>query len=136
MLGILGSLVAPVTEWIKSRGERKRIKQEAQAAVEKKMADLAASDSEFAWQWMLVKAQNEATTWKDEYALLVVTLPFVILMLAGAAAAFGLPVDPGALATALFSPLGNVPEWWTNTFQVGIWTALGVNQVQKLFGKK
>ena len=59
----------------------------------------------------MINAANQHSTWKDEYALLVVTLPVVVL-LAALGAAFGLPVDVGALGTAMFAPLASLPDRW------------------------
>ncbi|MEM7200271.1 MAG: hypothetical protein AAF628_08410 [Planctomycetota bacterium] len=123
----------PLTEHLKGRAENARAQLEVHARLQTMALELAGQDAEFAAQWMLVKAQNENTTWKDEYALVVATAPVPVLMLLGLLWAFGwIATDPGTVAQAMFAPLSALPEWWSFVFQLAIGTGLGVTGFNKL----
>ena len=127
------AIISPITNIIKGRQEAKREKQAAKDTVTRIFADATAKDATVSGQIALYNAQNASGTWKDEYALLVITGPVVIGMLAGALEAIGF-AEAGttkALMTGMFAPLAAVPEWWQLTFNGGIWAALGVNQLKK-----
>ena len=123
------ALIAPIAGIVKSFQEGKQKKREAKHAVDMLHANAAASDAEMAGKIALVNAENANNTWKDEYALIVITAPVVLGQIVGVCEAFG-GVAPGttqAVMTAMFSPISTLPEFWANTFQVGILSALGVN---------
>jgi hypothetical protein len=130
-LAILKSIASPITEYVKGKQALKHQKAEAAATVEEILTKAAASDSEVAGKIALVRAKNEKDSWKDEYALIVVTAPIVFLMLAAVFAAFGAPVDVAALSTGMFAPLSQVPVWWSNAFQALVLTAGGVTYLKK-----
>ena len=116
---------------------RQAIKADKAAAVavrEEILTRAAAQDSAVAGQIALANTENQNNTWKDEYALLVITGPVVLLMLLASVEALGfVPLGTtGSLATAMFGVLGQVPEWWANTFQMGIWAAMGITGFKKL----
>lgn len=134
MIKWLQRVVAPVTAAIEGYQARKLAEQEAEATVERILTEAAANDASVAGQIALINAKNQNNTWKDEYGLIVATGPFVLAMLAGAGEVIGLlpPGTSGAVLTAMLSPLEKAPEWWTTTFQVAIWSALGITGLKKL----
>lgn len=126
ILGLVQGLVSPIAGIFQARQKRKADHKAAQDTVDRILAEASAKDASVAGEIALVKVKNENSTWKDEYALLVISMPVVLLMCAGVASAFGLPVDVPSLAEALFSPLTLLPDWWSNTFQMAMLSALGV----------
>jgi len=131
---IVKSMIKPVAQIFQQKAERKLRKVEAKAAVERVMAEAAAKDSLVAGQIALVNAENQNNTWKDEYALLVITLPVVIGMVISVFEAFGwAPVGTvERLMTSMFTPIDLMPEFWQDTFKVGLLSALGVTVLKKI----
>lgn len=130
----MGSLVAPVAGIFSAREERKKSVEEGKQAIDLVLAEASADNAKLAAQIALVKAQNEGSTWKDEYALIVVTAPIIVVVVSGAVEALGL-TSPGTtekLSSGIFLSFESVPEWWSTTFQIGILAALGVGQFQKI----
>jgi len=125
---LLGSLVAPVADIFKAREERKLQKQQAEATVDRILTEATARDASVAGDIALHRVKNEQTSWKDEYALIVISGPFVTGMVSGALEGAGLlPVGTtGAIMNGMFAHLENVPEWWSTTFQAGMLSALGI----------
>ena len=123
------ALIAPITGLIGKWQDGRAKKQEAQAEVDRILTEASASSAEIAGKIALVKTQNENNTWKDEYALIVITAPVIVGMATGVAEAFAVvPVGTTTtLMTAMFEPINQLPDFWQNTFQVGILSALGVN---------
>lgn len=131
---ILGGLMKPLGDIFKAREARKTVKVEAQANLDRILAEAASADATVAGQIALVNAQNQNNTWKDEYALLVVTSPVVALMLLSVVEALGVPVDSGSIGMAMFTALDTLPAWWSDTFRVAVWAALGITGFKKVLG--
>jgi hypothetical protein len=83
------------------------------------------ADSAVAGQIALVNAQNQNNTWKDEFALLTIALPYWVAMVAG-------PLGYGDVIVEMFNAMSVVPEYWQETFQVALWAALGITGVKKV----
>ena len=131
---LVKGLVSPITDLIANKQKQKLEKQRAEAAVDKIFAKASAGDAEIAGQIALVNTKNMGQTWKDEYALMVVTLPVVFGMISGVVEVAGV-VPTGTtqqMMIAMFAPIEHMPEFWQNTFQVGILSALGVTVLKKL----
>lgn len=122
---ILGSLVQPITDLFKQRGERKAQAAAAKAKIEEIHANAAANDAEAAAAIALVNAQNQNNTWKDEFALVTIAAPFWVAMVLG-------PLGYGHVVGEMFSSMSSIPEFWQTTFQVGILSALGVTVLNKV----
>ena len=125
---IVMGLISPVTDLIKNRQEIKREKNEAKATVKRILTEAAAKDSEVAGQIALANTLNQNNSLKDEYALLVISGPFVVIMILGGLEGAGqLPLGTTeAVANGMFASMENIPNWWSTTFQAGMLSALGV----------
>ena len=130
---IVAGLISPVTELLKSRSERKLKEQEAKATVDRILTQASADDAAVAGQIALANTKNQNNSIKDEYALLVLTMPVVLGMVVGVCEAFAV-VEPGTtqvVMVSMFEPLENMPKFWQDSFQVGILSALGVTVLKK-----
>ena len=124
IVSLLGTLVQPITDLFKQRGERKAALAAAKARVDEIHAEAAAADAQTAGAIALVKAQNEQSTWKDEFALITIAAPFWVAMIAG-------PLGYGHVVEQMFTAMALIPEYWSSTFQIGILSALGVTVLKK-----
>lgn len=121
---ILGSFLKPIGSILTARQERKRVKEEAKANLDRILAEAAAADSTVAGQIALVNANNQNNTWKDEFALITIALPFWVAMIAG-------PMGFQDVVGQMFVQMASIPEFWQETFQWGILGALGITQLKK-----
>jgi hypothetical protein len=121
---IVNGLLKPVGDIFKERESRKRIAVEAQANLDRILAEAASTDAQVAAQIALVNAQNQNNTWKDEFALITIAAPFWVAMVLG-------PVGHGAVVTEMFTAMSVIPQFWQDTFQWGILGALGITQLKK-----
>jgi len=130
---IVEAIVKPLTRIVEGISERKTNKQEAKATVERILTEASADNSVIAGQIALANTINQNSSIKDEYALLVLTMPVVLGMFMGVLEAFG-AVEAGmteSVMSSMFSPLSQMPEFWQDSFQVGILSALGVTVLRK-----
>lgn len=121
---VLGLVVKPVTDLLKQRGERKAQVAAAKAKMDEIMANAAANDAQVAGQIALVNAQNQNNTWKDEFALITIAAPFWVAMVLG-------PLGYGDVVADMFTAMSSIPEFWQDTFKIGILSALGVTVFKK-----
>jgi hypothetical protein len=129
---ILSGLVSPLTDLYANRQKRKADESAAKATVNRIMTEAAAKDSNVAGQIALVNAKNQNQTWKDEYALITITAPYWVSFAIALTAAFGLvEIDAAQVIKDMFLPLQEVPEYWQDTFKIGILSALGVTVLKK-----
>ena len=125
---LIGGLFKPLGEIFKERERRKTVRVEAQATLDKVLADAAAADAHVAGQIALVNAQNQNNTWKDEFALITIAAPFWVAMLLG-------PIGYGSVVSEMFTAMSQIPSFWQDTFQWGILGALGITQLKKAVSK-
>lgn len=130
-------LISPLTNLYANRQKRLAEESAAQSAYDKVLVDASAADAAVAGQIALVRIKNANNTWKDEYALIVISGPFVVTMVLGALEGFGhLPVGTTEkVTTGMFTGMSEIPEWWSNTFQAGMLSALGVTLWNKAKGR-
>ena len=124
----LSGLVAPVAGVFQAREQRRMAKVQSEATIDRILTEASAKDASVAGDIALHRVKNEQTSWKDEYALIVISGPFVVGMVSGAAEGIGfLPLGTtNAIMNGMFAHLDNVPAWWSNTFQAGMLSALGI----------
>jgi hypothetical protein len=124
-------LLKPASDAYKAHQKNKLAKIEAKATIDEILTNAAASNSEIAGKIALFRAQNEGTTWKDEYALIVITAPYVLSMVMGVVGQFT-DIDAAVVIEAIFAPMEAVPEYWKESFRLAIGAALGINVWQKV----
>lgn len=121
---IIGAVIAPITEVIRIKQERKVQRDVARAKLaQAKQAgetEVTLKDAELE----VVLANQMEKSWKDEFVTIVILLPYILIFIGGVSAAFGEPrvlegvslsiqtlvaadVDVGTLMTAVvFSAIG------------------------------
>lgn len=91
MLQILGSLLSSVpkavgdyfTERLKTKSAEKLREYELQDALHKRKIELISQGLTADMNWEMEFARQAATSWKDEYTLLVVSIPLVMAFIPG-----------------------------------------------------
>ena len=128
---MIGQLLGPVSQlagtWLNGKVEEKAAqnkvkvaKAEAEAAI---MLSAATSEAE----WEKIMAQGTQNSWKDEYLVLLFSIPLILAFLpfewANAAVANG------------FAALENMPQWYSYTLGVIVASSFAVRSATKFFGK-
>ena len=130
MFQFLGPILSLVSDPIKSFMETRTIKAENKANIEQAKVNAQikqierTAESEINYDIEALRQQQYS--WKDEFALLVITFPFIGSFLPW---------------TQEFVMLGweyvsKAPEWYSYTFIGAISASLGIRWATKMFGKK
>lgn len=130
MFQFLGPILSLVSEPVKSFMKTRTIKAENKANIEQAKVNAQirgierTAESEINYDIEALRQQQYS--WKDEFALLVITLPFIGSFLPW---------------TQEFVMLGwdyvsRAPEWYSYTFIGAISASLGIRWATKMFGKK
>jgi len=129
----VSGLLKPIGDIFKEREHRKTVLAEAEAKQTEILTAAASADSAVAGQIALVNANNQNNTWKDEYALITITAPYWVSLVIGLASGLGLTdVDTTVVIASIFEPMAQIPEYWQETFKIGILSALGVTVLKKV----
>lgn len=120
--GLLGGLVSgPLKDW----HERRKIKLESQARIieAKTKAEVARLeklvDAEISWEAEMTR--QAASSWKDEYWTIVLSIPMVCVFVPGLAPF----IEEG------FARLAMTPEWYRYALLLAIGAAFGVRLIDK-----
>jgi hypothetical protein len=110
LLSLLGSLPQLLADIYKQRQEIKAKERERefelQEAIHKRRVELIAQGLAADANWEMEFARQAATSWKDEYTLIVISIPALLCFIPG--------MD--TYVKAGFSALNETPAWYQITF--------------------
>lgn len=98
--------------------------QEIDAALHQKQVEQISKADDYAAAWNLAQANNSATSWKDEYWTIVLSIPMIAVFVPGLV----------PYVKAGFSALNDLPGWYQAFIGVAISAAFGLQQANKIFG--
>jgi hypothetical protein len=107
------------TSWLKSRVEISETKAKVKQQILVKQAESNAD-------WEKVMAQNMGNSWKDEWILVLWSVPMVLCFIPGMV----------EYVSAGFSALEATPEWYRVAWGVIISASFGYRTINGLFNKK
>ncbi len=124
---ILGGLFKPIGEWAGKREERKALESQMSAQERMKKHELEMAHMErqirLAEQglaadasWEMEFAKQAQSSWKDEYTLLVVSIPLVMAFIPGAA----------EYVHAGFKAFAETPLWYQVMVQTLFYASVGI----------
>ena len=130
---MLGALIGPITSlagsWMESKVEKVKADGQAKVAQAKAKAVVAekVAAGEVAWE----KSMADATdgSWKDEFALIVLLLPAILVFIPSMT----------EYVRAGFEVLNTLPDWYQYLLFIAVSSSFGikgVGQAMKLMGKK
>ncbi len=134
---LLGGLIAPVTEWMRQRGERARIRAEGQVEIAKAeiAADVATAQAaavrahtqtDAERDWDNAAATAASRSWKDELWTLVFAIPIVLAFVPGCA----------PFVAVGFAAIASAPGWYQAGFAASVAFAFGVRHVMAMVRDK
>ena len=129
MIPFIGPLISAVSSiggsWMenklqetKANSQVKVAKAEAEAEVHKKVAT-----GEIEWEKTMAKASGDS--WKDEYLVVVLTVPAILVFVPGME----------GLIQRGFIVLDTLPEWYQNALMIAISASFGIKGFSKFLGK-
>lgn len=129
---MIQALIGPLTElaggWLKGKANAqaasanlKLVEAEAKATI---MKNAATSESE----WERLMAEGTQNSWKDEYLVLLFSIPLILSFL---------PFEWAKQAvTDGFAALETMPQWYSYTLGVIVASSFAIRSATKFFGKK
>jgi|TARA_R110002051_G_scaffold69931_1_gene125749 hypothetical protein len=129
MIPFIGPLISAVSSiggsWMenklqetKANSQVKIAKAEAEAEVHKKVAT-----GEIEWEKTMAKASGDS--WKDEYLVVVLTVPAILVFVPGME----------DLIQRGFIVLDTLPDWYQNALMIAISASFGIKGFSKFLGK-
>lgn len=125
MLTILTQVASLASTWFEGQQKKTEARALAEAAMEEAKAEVFRKQATSEQDWDLLAQRNSQGSWKDEYLLIVFSLPFL--------GAFIEPFQPFILKG--FEILENTPEWYRIALGVMVAASFGVRNVLKFWKK-
>ena len=130
---MLGALIGPIanlaSSWMSSKVEKVKADGQAQVAQARAKAVVAEKVATGEVQWEKSMADATDNSWKDEFALVVLLAPAILVFI---------PSMTEYVRTG-FEVLNNLPEWYQYLLFIAVSSSFGikgVGQAMKLMGKK
>lgn len=118
-LVILNMLVSPITTLIGNWQEKKKIEAEGVIAETRALSDAKIRHLETTTtadiDWNMLAMQNSAKSWKDEYILILLSIPMILCFIPGMA----------PFVTAGFVAISATPLWFQSAFGVAVAASFG-----------
>ena len=118
--GIISTVLGGVVDHFKDKRELKKLettsKRKVIEAVAAGQISLAEKGQVADMKWAELMAQGSQKSWKDEYLIIVLTLPAIIAFIPGG----------DEIVNRGFEALGTTPEWYQGALLVGIGASFGV----------
>jgi hypothetical protein len=107
----LGTITTPIVDYLKTRSEdaaRLRLRKiELQDAISARKVELVKQGLMADMSWEQTFAEQAASSWKDEYTLLVVSIPAILAFIR-----IDGYINGPAIVSAGFDALGKTPMWY------------------------
>lgn len=121
---VVEGLTGPVVTYLQRRAELKQARFEAQLKFEQaqgdRMADLIRTGLAADANWEMEFARQAATSWKDEYTLLVVSIPAILSFIKTDY------LDGPGIVAAGMAALGSTPMWYQAMLGIMFCATVGV----------
>jgi len=113
------------TTWFEGQQKKTEAKALAEVALKEAEAEVFKRKATSESDWDLLAQRNAENSWKDEYLLIVFSIPFLM--------AFIEPLQP--YVQAGFEILDKTPEWYRYSLGVMVAASFGVRSYLKLWKK-
>lgn len=113
---IIGDLINLGKTWLEGKNAKSKAKAEAEATVMVKSANSVAD-------WEKVMAVNSGSSWKDEWILILVSIPMIMAFIPGLVEY----VRDG------FEVLDTMPDWYKYTLSIVVAGSYGIRSATQMF---
>ena len=125
--GLLGPIASLAGTWLNGKVETKAAETKAKVARAKAEAQIMVSRATSEADWEKIMAQGTQNSWKDEYLVLLFSIPLILAFL---------PFEWADQAVANgFAALDSMPQWYSYTLGVIVASSFAVRSATKFFGK-
>lgn len=114
-LPIIGDIISLGETYIKGKQRKAQAKADAEAAVMVKAANGEV-------EWESIQAKNSGSSWKDEYLIIILTLPAIMCFFSGGP----------EVVKAGFDALGSMPEYYQHFLYIGIGASFGIRGISAI----
>tara|TARA_R110002012_G_scaffold220318_1_gene391804 strand:+ start:468 stop:854 length:387 start_codon:yes stop_codon:yes gene_type:complete len=125
--GLLGPIASLAGTWLNGKVETKAAETKAKVARAEAEAQIMVSRATSEADWEKIMAQGTQNSWKDEYLVLLFSIPLILAFL---------PFEWADQAVANgFAALDSMPQWYSYTLGVIVASSFAVRSATKFFGK-
>jgi hypothetical protein len=125
MVGILTSVVSLASTWFEGQQKKSAAKALADVALKEAEAEVFRRKATSEQDWDLESMRGSQNSWKDEYLLILFSIPFVM--------AFIPPLQP--YVQSGIDLISNFPDWYKAGLSVMIAASFGVRSYLKFWRK-
>ena len=127
---MLQALVGPVANlagsWLQGKADKNAANAELRLTEAKAKAQILLSEKTSVADWERIMAEGAKSSWKDEFFVIVLSIPLVLAFIPGAEGW----VDRG------FEQLSKAPDWYFYSLGIAISASFGVRGAQAFFKRK
>jgi len=127
---MLQALIGPVANlagsWLRGAADKNAAAAELKLTEAKAKAQILLSEKTSVADWERIMAEGAKSSWKDEWFVIVLSIPLVLAFIPGAEGW----VDRG------FEQLSKAPDWYFYSLGIAISASFGVRGAQALFKRK
>jgi len=127
---MLQALIGPVANlagsWLQGKADKNAASAELKLTEAKAKAQILLSKETSVADWERIMAEGAKSSWKDEWFVIVLSIPLVLAFVPGAEGW----VDRG------FEQLSKAPDWYFYSLGIAISASFGVRGAQALFKRK
>jgi hypothetical protein len=127
---MLQALIGPVanlaSSWLQGAADKNAASAELKLTEAKAKAQILLSEKTSVADWERIMAEGAKSSWKDEWFVIVLSIPLVLAFIPGAEGW----VDRG------FEQLSKAPNWYFYSLGIAISASFGVRGAQALFKRK
>jgi hypothetical protein len=125
--GLLGPIASLAGTWLNGKVETKAAETKAKVARAEAEAQIMVSRATSEADWEKIMAQGTQNSWKDEYLVLLFSIPLILAFL---------PFEWADQAVANgFAALETMPQWYSYTLGVIVASSFAVRSATKFFRK-
>jgi len=125
--GLLGPIANLAGTWLNGKVEQKAAQNKVKVAKAEAEAQIMVSAATSEAEWDRIMANASANSWKDEYLVILFSIPLILAFL---------PFEWANVAVAKgFAALDSMPQWYSYTLGVIVASSFAVRSATKFFGK-
>jgi hypothetical protein len=123
---LLGPVANLAGSWLQGKADKNAAAAELKLTEAKAKAQILLSEKTSVADWERIMAENSGGSWKDEFFVIVLSVPMVLCFIPGMEGV----VHHG------FQQLQQAPDWYMHALLIAISASFGLRGLNKFIGKK
>jgi hypothetical protein len=127
---MIQALIGPLTElaggWLKGKADKQAAEAKLKLTEAEAKAKIMLSEQTAVADWERIMAEGSKSSWKDEWFVIVLSIPLILAFIPGAEGI----VDRG------FDQLSKAPDWYFYSLGIAISASFGIRGAQAFFKRK